>query len=219
MNFAYGELIEQSRELDTRSRLMVQLAALIASGSEGMYMVMLEAALNVGVTPVEVKEILYQASAYVGMGRVYDFLHVTNNELLRRDEKLPLPGQATTTPETRNEVGEKLQRAILGDAALQTLRDNTASDADHILTYISGHVFGDLFSRTGIDRPMRELLTLSMLVALGDCDSQIRAHVTANLNVGNSRATMITAVTQLLPLIGYPRTLNGLRIITEAAKR
>lgn len=89
VDFAYGELIEQSEDLDTHDRLMTHLAALIACGSENMYMVMLEAALNVGVTPIEIKEILYQASAYVGMGRVYDFLHITNNELLRRDEKLP----------------------------------------------------------------------------------------------------------------------------------
>lgn len=217
VNFAYGELIEQSEDLDTHDRLMTHLAVLIACGSENMYMVMLEAALNVGVTPIEIKEILYQASAYVGMGRVYDFLHITNNELLRRDEKLPLAGQATTTPETRKAEGERLQRAILGDQVVDTLRANTAPDMHHMLNYISDNVFGDLYSRTGIGRPMRELLTLSMLVALGGCESQLRSHIAANINVGNSRAKMVTCVTQLLPIIGYPRTLNGLRVIAETA--
>ena len=57
-----------------------------------MYKVMLEGALNVGVSAVEIKEILYQAVAYVGMGRIYDFLRITNNELMRRDEKTALTG-------------------------------------------------------------------------------------------------------------------------------
>ncbi|MFX8797784.1 carboxymuconolactone decarboxylase family protein, partial [Acinetobacter baumannii] len=59
------------------------------------------------------------------------------------------------------------------------------------------------------------LLTLSMLVALGGCEPQVKGHVSANLNVGNNRQKMIDVVTQLLPFIGYPRTLNGLRVIDE----
>lgn len=56
-----------------------------------------------------------------------------------------------------------------------------------------------------------------MLVAHGGCDPQVRAHVAANLNVGNDRQTLIDILTQLLPFIGYPLTLNGLRAIDEAA--
>ena len=100
VNFAYGEVITSSTRIDTHTRLMLHLAALVSSGGEEMYKVMLEGALNVGVSAVEIKEILYQAVAYVGMGRIYDFLRITNNELMRRDEKLPLPAQSTTTRET-----------------------------------------------------------------------------------------------------------------------
>ena len=49
-----------------------------------------------------------------------------------------------------------------------------------------------------------------MLVALGGADGQVKAHVAANLLVGNDRATLIDVLTQLIPFIGYPRTLNGL---------
>jgi 4-carboxymuconolactone decarboxylase len=64
------------------------------------YRVMLGAALTVGVTPIEVKEIVYQAVAYVGMGKVFDFIHATNDFLSSRGVELPLEGQSTTTPET-----------------------------------------------------------------------------------------------------------------------
>jgi 4-carboxymuconolactone decarboxylase len=44
-----------------------------------------------------------------------------------------------------------------------------------------------------------------------------RSHVAANLNVGNGREVLLAVVTQLLPFIGYPRTLNALRVIDDAA--
>jgi 4-carboxymuconolactone decarboxylase len=45
----------------------------------------------------------------------------------------------------------------------------------------------------------------------------VKAHVANNLIVGNDRATLLTVLTQLLPFIGYPRTLNGLNAINEIA--
>ncbi len=65
--------------------------------------------------------------------------------------------------------------------------------------------------------PTRELLTFSMLVSLGGCEAQVEGHVAANLNVGNERARLLDVPTQLIPLIGYPRTLNGLRALDEIA--
>ena len=35
--------------------------------------------------------------------------------------------------------------------------------------------------------PTRELLTFAMLVSLGGCDPQVKAHMAADLNVGNDR--------------------------------
>jgi 4-carboxymuconolactone decarboxylase len=82
-------------------------------------------------------------------------------------------------------------------------------------TNCTAHCFGDHYTRTGVDVPTRELLTFSMLVSLGGCEPQVKGHVAANLNVGNDRARLIDVLTQLLPFIGYPRTLNALRIVGE----
>jgi 4-carboxymuconolactone decarboxylase len=64
---------------------------------------------------------------------------------------------------------------------------------------------------------MRELLTLAMLISLDGADPQVKGHVRANLNVGNDRASMLAVITQLLPFVGYPRTLNALRALDEIA--
>jgi 4-carboxymuconolactone decarboxylase len=65
-NWAFGEVLEDET-LDPRTRLIVQLATLIGCQAVSEYRVMLGGALNIGVTPVEAKEVLYQAVAYVGM--------------------------------------------------------------------------------------------------------------------------------------------------------
>jgi 4-carboxymuconolactone decarboxylase len=56
-----------------------------------------------------------------------------------------------------------------------------------------------------------------MLIALGGADPQVNGHVQANLNVGNDRQVMLAVITQLLPFVGYPRTLNALRALDEIA--
>ena len=216
-NFAFDEVLRHGN-LDARTRLMVQLASMIACQALREYRVMLGAALIVGVTPVEVKEIVYQAVPYVGMAKVYDFLHATNEVLTERDIQLPLPGQSTTNTETRADKGREVQGQIIGADRVEKLYASASEDQMHIQRYLSANCFGDYVSRGGIDIPARELLTLSRLVSLGGCDPQVKGHVSANLHVGNDRALLIDVITQLLPFIGFSRALNGLRAIDEVTK-
>jgi 4-carboxymuconolactone decarboxylase len=215
-NFAFDEVLRHGN-LDARTRLMVQLASMIALPALREYRVMLGAALTAGVTPIEVKEIVYQAVPYVGMAKVFDFIHATNDVLTERGVKLPLPPQSTTTPGNRAENGLAVQKQIAGSDLVEKLYASSPEDQMHIQHYLAANCFGDHYTRTGIDVPTRELLTLSMLVSLGGCDAQVKGHVAANLNVGNSRARLIDLLTQLLPFIGYPRTLNGLKCLNEVA--
>jgi len=214
-NFAFDEVLRHSK-LDNRTRLMVQLAATIAVPALREYRMLLGAALAVGVTPIEIKEIVYQAVPYVGMAKVFDFLHAANDVLTERGVALPLPGQSTTTPENREAKGLAVQKQIVGGDMIDKLYASAPADQLHIQHFLSANCFGDYLTRNGIDVPTRELLTFSMLVALGGCEPQVKGHVAANLNVGNNRARLIDVLTQLLPWIGYPRTLNGLRAVDEA---
>jgi 4-carboxymuconolactone decarboxylase len=213
-NFAFDEVLRYG-SLDTRTRLMVQLAALIAGQALSEYRVMLGAALTVSVTPVEVKEIVYQAVPYVGMGKVFDFLHATNDVLTDRGVHLPLERQTTTDPETRAEKGLAVQKQIVGAELIDRMYASAPADEQHIQRLLSANCFGDHYTRTGIDIKTRELLTFAMLISLGGCEPQAKGHVAANLNVGNDRSVLLSVVTQLLPFIGYPRTLNALRVIDD----
>lgn len=212
-NFAFDEVIVYGK-LDTRTRLKVILASLIAMQTLSEYKVMLGGALNVGVTPVEVKEIVYQSVPYVGMARAFDFIHATNEILENRGVKLPLEGQSTTSPETRYEKGLALQKEMFGEMIDNMYRESPENQI-HIQKYLSANCFGDYYTRTGLDIKTRELLTFSMILALGGCEPQLKGHIQGNLNVGNDKETLLSVVTQLLPYVGYPRTLNALRCLNE----
>jgi len=213
-NFAFDEVIAQSK-LDTKTRTMLILAALIGSQATNEYKIMMGAALNAGVSPVEIKEILYQSVAYVGMARAFDFLHATNEVLRARGIAVPVEGQSTTTAETRYDKGLAAQKAIFGQM-IDDMYQKSPKDQLHIQRFLSANCFGDLYTRKGLDLKMRELVTLSILIAMG-ADTQVKGHVRGNVNVGNGRDVLIDVITQLLPWVGYPRTLNALNAVNEVA--
>lgn len=212
-NFAFDEVFLYGN-LDIKTRFMVILASLTAQQTLSEYRVMLVGALNVGVSPIEIKEIVYQAVPYVGIAKVFDFVHATNEILESRGIKLPLEGQSTTTPETRFEKGLALQKEILGDL-IDRMYQESPEDQIHIQRFLSANCFGDYVTRAGLDINIRELLTFSILLSLGGCESQLKAHIQANLNIGNNKEALLCVITQLIPYVGYPRTLNAIRCVND----
>lgn len=213
-NFAFDEVLGHG-DLDARTRLMVQLASMIASQALREYRVMLGAALTVGVTPVEVKEVVLPGRSLRRDGEGLRLPPRHERGADRTGCRVALPGQSTTTPETRAEAGRAVQEQIVGREGVDRLYASAPPDEAHIQRHLSANCFGDHLTRTGLDVSTRELLTFSMLVSLGGCEPQVRGHVAANLQVGNDRARLIDVLTQLLPFIGYPRTLNGLRVVDD----
>lgn len=212
-NFAFDEVISHS-DLPVKTRVLVILASTIGSQALSEYDMMLDAALNVGATPVEIKEILYQSVPYVGISKVIDFIYATNQKFTELGIALPLAGQSTTTPESRFDAGFVVQKQVVGDR-LDELYAKSPQDLLHLQRYLSANCFGDFYTRHGLDLKMRELVTLSFLVALGGTEAQIKGHISGNARVGNDRQVLINVLTQLLPYVGYPRTLNAIACLNE----
>ena len=212
-NWAFDEVIAQS-DITVKTRTMMIMGSSIAQGALTEYKMFVNAALNVGVSPVEIKEVLYQSVAYVGVAKVIDFIYATNSIMDEWGIDLPLEKQSTTNIENRETKGLELMKATFGERIAE-MRKNAPKDQEHIQYNLAANCFGDYYTRTGLDMKTRELLTYSMLISMGGTDSQVRGHIQGNLNVGNDRETLIGITTQLLPYIGYPRTLNALNAINE----
>lgn len=216
-NFAFDEIINQpGLELDDKTRFTAILAVLLGCQGIDDFRVMLPCALNMGMTPVEIKEIVYQAVAYLGMGRVFPFLKATNEILTERGISLPLEGQSTTTMENRLEKGNQVQVEIFGESLRESWKTGPQESA-HINYWLADNCFGDYYTRTGLDVKTRELITFCFLYAQGGAEPQLLAHTKANFHVGNDKTFLIKIISVCIPFIGYPRTLNALRIINEAA--
>lgn len=215
-NFACDEVVNND-DLDDRTRMMAILSTLIGSQSIDAFKEMLGCALDSGVTPVEVKEIVYQATAYLGLGRVFPFLDRVNDELTERSIALPLEGQATTSLSDRLEKGEQAQVDIFGDH-MRGFSQSGPEESRHINKWLSDNCFGDYYTRTGLDYKEREMITFCFLAAQGGCEPQLISHAAANLRIGNDKTFLIQIISQCLPYIGYPRSLNALRCVNEAAK-
>jgi 4-carboxymuconolactone decarboxylase len=216
-NFAFDEVLQHST-LTERNRMLITLATLITNQSINEYKIMVKGAINIGITPIEIKETLYQTFPYVGLAKAYDFLNATNQALKEEGIKLPLKGQSTTNPENRKEKGLEKQIQYFGKETIEMMEKNTVPGQEHFNEFLQGYCFGDFYTRTGLTDQDRELITFSIIASLGGCENQLRGHTAGNLSVGNDKETLVSAITILMPFIGFPRTLNAIAIINEICK-
>lgn len=211
--FAFTE-VQEYGNLDIRTRILVTMVSTIAQNSVKEYRKMLYAAYSNGISPVEIKEVLYHTVPYVGMSQAANMVDVMNEFLTERGVKLPLQMQAASSSKIRMERGLSLQKSIFGDQ-IDKLYETSPDNQLHIQKFLSTNCFGDYQTRSALDVKIRELLTFSILISLGGCEPQVKAHIQGNVNVGNDKKTLLTVVTQLLPYIGYPRTLNAIANLNE----
>ena len=212
-HFAFEEVVnEKGQELEPKVRYTAILATLLGCQGTDAFRMMLPKALDAGVTPVMAKEIVYQATDYLGFGRVLPFINITNEILEARGVAIPLENQATTTLEDRLEKGIQAQVDIFGEHM------NEAWKASHINRWLASNCFGDYYTRNGLDLAQREMITFCFIMAQGGCEPQLTAHAKGNMNLGNDKEFLIRVVSQCVPYIGYPRSLNAIACINKAAE-
>ena len=207
--FHTGDVDDQTRELITvvvlaTNQMLPQLRAHTA------------AALNVGVTPVEVREAVYQCAPFIGFPATLNAIATVNDVFRARGIELPLPSQATIGEDERYDRGKAIQFPIYGDEIKSNLAALPEHLGDELARYLTEFCFGDLYTRNGLDLARRELLVLCLLAALGGTDAQLRSHAIGNAKVGNSKIKQLTALIHCFPYVGFPRAVNAIRVINEA---
>ncbi|WP_283597817.1 carboxymuconolactone decarboxylase family protein [Lactobacillus gallinarum] len=208
-HFAFDE-VQAAVDLPDRTKMLSTLAYLLGMQGIDEYKVMLPVALDNGVSPVEAKEVLYQAVDYLGLGRVFPFFKATNDILTARGVDLPLPGQSTTTMKNRLEKGEETQIRLFGPQMRDFAKKGT------INKWLVDNCFGDYYTRKGLDDRDREMITFCYIAAQGGCEPQLLSHAQTNIRLGNDKEFLMKVIEQNVPFIGYPRSLNAVRIVNQA---
>ena len=210
--FIYGE-IDLTSNLTLQQKQLVTIVVLATNQNHKLLKKNIEGSLNAGITPLEIRESLYHIAPYIGFGKVFEALDVANEVFKKRGIKLPLPNQGAVTEENRLEKGLEIQVGTFGDR-ITKMRETAPEDEKFVQDGLSDYCFGDIYTRGTLDLKMRELLTMSALATLG-VEPQLKGHIAGNLTVGNDRKTILSAIAQALPYIGFPRTLNAIRCVNE----
>ena len=201
--------------MDDRQTILVILSSLVTNQSLNQFKIFVEAAIDYGIRPVEIKEVLYQTTPYVGISKSYDFIEEVNYIFDEKGVSAQQPGQSTTTRKNRKEEGLKKQYELFGEEMIKQMNDSTPDDQKHFNDFLAGYCFGDFYTRGGLTDQDRELVTFAILASLRGCENQLRGHTAGNLMVRNTKETLISAITVLVPINGFPRTLNALAIVNE----
>lgn len=200
--FSTGDLNDQTRELITITALatMQTLPQLEAH---------LHSCLNVGISPIELREAIYQLAPIIGFPRTLNAVGVLNKVFEANNIDVPLENQAAVSDETRYEKGLEIQEKIL-----KTDLKDDFKDFSELPEFITAFGFGDFYTREALNLNIRQLLQLVSIVTIGEKEA-IKNSILGNINIGNSKETVYAVLVQALPYIGFSNVLVAVNILKE----
>lgn len=213
--FIFGDVFYIGN-LDDKTRELITITALTTNQTLPQLTAHTNAALNIGVTPIQIREVVYQCAPFIGFPKVLNALEVINTVFKGRGIKLPLANKSTVQESERFERGREKQAPLYGEGMKQAMKTLPGEFADAIPRLLTESGFGDFYTREGLDLKTRELIIYCSLATLGGTERQMASHAVGNLKVGNSKETLLAAMVQLYPYIGFPRISNAINLIKEA---
>src|SRR5436305_14469362 len=118
----------------------------------------------------------------------------------------------------RYEEGIKTLRAVLGDAHVDRTLKNRTKFNEPFQDLITRYAWGEIWSRPGLPRKTRSLLTLSMLVALNH-EQEFRMHLKAALSIGITREEIQEVLLQAAIYCGVPAANSAFHAVLEVFYR
>jgi 4-carboxymuconolactone decarboxylase len=114
----------------------------------------------------------------------------------------------------RHSSGMKVRRAVLGDAHVDRAEAAKDTFSEPFQDLITRYAWGEIWSRPGLSRHTRSLLTLSMMIALNRGD-EFRMHVRAALNNKVTREEIQEVLLQSAIYCGVPAANTAFHIAQE----
>ncbi|WP_158847932.1 carboxymuconolactone decarboxylase family protein [Saccharothrix deserti] len=212
VEFAYGDVYARPG-LDLRQRQLVTIGALAAQGDTAPQLRFhLDAALQVGLSPVEVVEALIHIVPFMGFPRALNAVNVAREVFADRGTTFRPPVQ--TDERDRYERGVQKLVEVDGQHGLDVI-ESLRDIAPDLGRYVVEFAFGDVYHRPWLTAPQRQLVTIGALTAFGDTAPQLRVHLGAALRVGLSRGQVVEALIHVVPYAGFPRVLNAVTVARD----
>jgi len=114
----------------------------------------------------------------------------------------------------RYEAGMKVRREVLGDAHVDRTLQNRNPFNDEFQDLITRYAWGDIWTRPGLPRRTRSLVTLALMIALNRGD-ELRMHVRAAANNGVTRDEIKEVLLQCAVYCGVPAANSAFHIAQD----
>ena len=192
--------------LAPRDRSLVTVAALITNGDAGQLGAHVSRALDNGVTPRELSEIVTHLAFYSGWPKAVTAIGIVKGVFEQRGIK----------PEEI--AADAFPPPVLDQSATKERNGVIARDvAPALAGYTSRIIFGNLWCRPGISARNRSLVTISALIAEGRTD-QLAFYIDTGLRNALTRVEISEAITHLAFYVGWPRAMSAMPIAEVAFK-
>jgi 4-carboxymuconolactone decarboxylase len=196
--------------LSGRDRSIVTLAALVTRNQTVEMPYYLTLAIDNGVRPAEISEIITHLAFYSGWGNAMEAIEVTKGVFAERKigaDQLPpvspslLPLNEAAEADRSKRVGEQFGAVFPG-----------------VVQYTTDVLFRDLWLRPGFAPRDRSLVTISSLVASGQV-AQLTGHVNIGMNNGLTQAEIVEAITHLAFYVGWPNIFSAMPVAKDVFEK
>jgi 4-carboxymuconolactone decarboxylase len=212
-NYTQGRLFKevwQRPDLSPRDRSIVTLAALVARNQASEMPYYLNLALENGVKPGEISELITHLAFYSGWGNAMSAVRAAQQVFAKRGIK---PGQL---PQASDKL-LPLDEAAEAQRASRVAQDFGAV-APGVVQYTAEVLFKDLWLRPGLAPRDRSLVTVSALIAAGQV-AQIPYHLNRAMDNGLTKAQASEVLTQLAFYAGWPNVFSALQVVKDVFEK
>ena len=216
------QMISNGKGLNQQEKSIISIAAINAKGDLENLKSALKESLEAGLTVNEIKEILVHTYAYCGFPRsirgLQIFMEVVNERKAKGiTDKMGREASLIKADDNKYERGKKVLEELTKTPSPEKLV-GYAAFAPVIDTFLKEHLFADIFERDILTYAQRELVTLSVISAIGDAEPMLKGHLAIALNVGFSPKQLNEFITIIQPIIGENKAKAGSVVVNEVLK-
>jgi 4-carboxymuconolactone decarboxylase len=192
------------------TRWFYWIAALLGQGALQSYKLAVPLAVEAGLEPAKIKELVYQSASAVGLSRAYPFIVETSRQfdahgIYHVDEA------AWDTP--NDAAGREIARKLHGDAFETVFKTNVRHP--WLSEWMEKDLYGTLYARGILTLEEHQCAMFCMLAGLDASDEMLRGCIAtiANLEIGMDALADIVASNVML--MGYARTAHLLKLLAD----
>jgi 4-carboxymuconolactone decarboxylase len=114
----------------------------------------------------------------------------------------------------RYEAGMKLRREVLGDAYVDQVQTKVTAFNEEFQDLLTRYAWGEIWTRPGLDRMTRSLITIAMMVAMNR-EAELRLHIRAAENNGVTQDEIMECLMQTAVYCGVPAANSAFHVAQE----